>query len=124
LVDAGGQRGRLPEVATQLDDVHARILRRDRQELLHGAIGAAVVDKDEFDVAALEHFREPRVHLIHVQLFIVNRHNDGDRAVARRRAALDQDLRIGLVHHFAAPLPARASTKISSPQTGRLRKNA
>ncbi len=50
VLEAGGERGLVAEVAREVHDAHARVGRGDAVEQLGRAVGAAVVDEDQLEL--------------------------------------------------------------------------
>ena len=90
MVQAGGQRGLVAEVARQVDDPHARIARGQPLEHQRRAVGGAVVDQHQLERQALERGADAGVELLDRPLLVVDRRDDADqlenaRADAGRR---------------------------------------
>ena len=90
VVEAGGQRRLVAEVARQVDDAHARVGGRDAVERLRRAVGRAVVDEHELEREPVERAADARVELVDRRLLVVDRCDDAqqlERAVLGRRGA-------------------------------------
>src|SRR5262245_43483312 len=83
-IDSGHHRRGLPEVAAQAHDLEALVLIRDLLQQRAAAVGAAVVDQDDFEI-----LRQPRQLLReflpqerHVLALVKDRDDDGDQGGA------------------------------------------
>ena len=81
VIESGGQRRCLAEIATQPDASHARIKRGNLPENRRRAVYAAVIDKDQFIVFAeiFQHFRQTAIKNGQILFFIMKGDDDGVR---------------------------------------------
>ena len=73
MVETGGQRGLMAEVARQLNQAHAGIVRGELAELGLGAVGRAVIDEHELELEPVERAAHARVELLDRGLLVVHR---------------------------------------------------
>ena len=84
VVESGGQRRLVPEVARQEDDPHAGIVVGEPLERRRRAVARAVVDEHELELQPLERRAHPRVELVDRRLLVVDGRDDAEQRQLRR----------------------------------------
>ena len=81
VIESGGERRGLAEIAPQPDACHTRVERGDLPENRRRAICAAVIDEDQFIVFAetFHHFRQTAIKNGQILFFVMKRDDDGVR---------------------------------------------
>ena len=79
VIEAGGQRRGLPEIAAQLDHHHAAVDGGNLLQHPEGVVAAAVIDEDQLERLAgrFHHHLQPVVEFGDVLFFVVERYDDG-----------------------------------------------
>ncbi len=84
VLQAGGERGLVAEVARQVDDAHARVGRGHAVEQLGRAVGAAVVDEHQLELVVGDRGARARDELLDQLLLVVDgRHHAEQRGGAK-----------------------------------------
>src|SRR5499426_740119 len=81
VIESGGQRRGLAEISAQSDACHARVEGGDLSQNRRRAIGAAVINKDQFIVFAkiFHHFRQTAIKNGQILFFVMKGDDDGVR---------------------------------------------
>ena len=89
MIETGRQSRRLPEIPLELDRAHARVCFREPSEQGEGAIGRAIVHKEELIglAQAVHGHSELLVQRLNVRFLVVHGHDDrvATRAAGRLR---------------------------------------
>jgi molybdopterin molybdotransferase len=94
LGEAGGERGRLPEVAAETDDANVVLRGMEARERCEAAVARAVVDEDGFprDPEWLQSRHELLVQESERQLLVVDGNDDRDHAVDPSATSVSSDV--------------------------------
>ena len=80
VLQAGADRRLVAEVARERDDLHARVLRRERAQLLERRVARAVVDEHELERDLAERGDRAAVERLDVVLLVVQRRDDAEQS--------------------------------------------
>ena len=85
-IEAGGERGRLAEVATEANQLDARVALARCAHPLRGAVARAVVDEEDLerDAELDDHIGDPTRQLVDRASLVEDRHQHGEVELGRR----------------------------------------
>ena len=88
MVEPGGERGLMAEVAREENQAHARVARGEPVQGRGGAVGGAVVDEHQLEVQPLQRATHPPVELVDRRLLVVDGRDDAEQLDAARTAVV------------------------------------
>ena len=106
MVEAGGERRLMPEIARELNDADSRVGRRELVELGVGGVGGAVVDEHDLEPEPVERGAYARVELLDRRFLVVHGRDDAEQL---ERSALVRGVRAGRLPGVDRARPTIAS---------------